>query len=77
MKMISAADRRRLKVLGKKIRQIREAKGWSQEELGFQCGLHRTYIGDVERGERNISAVNIFKVAEALQVHPAELFDKW
>lgn len=74
--MISESDKRRLKALGYRIRQVREAKGWSQEELGFQSKLHRTYIGDIERGERNISAVNIFKVVRALQVHPAELFEK-
>ncbi len=58
-----------IKVLfGKQLREIRMAKGISQEELAFRSGLHRTYVSSVERGERNISIVNIQKLAEALGV---------
>lgn len=54
------------KKIGLAIRQLREAKGISQEELAFRCELHRTYIGSVERGERNISIINIVKISGAL-----------
>lgn len=62
------------RAFGRAIRVRREALGISQEELADRAGLHRTYIGDVERGERNISLVNILKLAKALGVRPAALF---
>ena len=60
-------------VVGEKIRALREKLGWSQEELGFESGLHRNYIGGVERGERNIAIVNLAKIASALGVRPRDL----
>jgi len=62
-----------LKTFGDRVREFREAKGWSQEELADRAALHRTYIGAVERGERNISLNNIVKLAQALGVEPREL----
>jgi transcriptional regulator with XRE-family HTH domain len=62
---------------GRAVRAMREARGMSQEELALECGLDRTYIGGVERGERNVSLVNIWKIAAALHVEPKELFDVW
>lgn len=59
--------------VGHRIRLLREKRGWSQEELGFQAGLHRNYVGGVERGERNIAVVNIGKLAKALGVRPRVL----
>jgi transcriptional regulator with XRE-family HTH domain len=59
--------------VGARVRELREAKGWSQEELGFQAGLHRNYVGGIERGERNVAIVNIGKLAKALGVRPRDL----
>ena len=57
-----------LKKFGSNVRKIREAKGWSQEELSKKSTLHRTYIGSIERSERNVSLLNIEKIAKALNV---------
>jgi len=51
---------------GKRVRELRKQKGWSQEDLADKAGLHRTYIGTVERGEQNISIDNIEKIAKTL-----------
>ena len=59
---------------GKAVRAIRQDKKKSQEELGDLCGLHRTYISDIELGKRNVSLENIDKIAHALQVKKSELF---
>lgn len=64
-----------LKLVGSKIRDIRKEKGISQETLGEQAGFHYSYIGGVERGERNISLENLDKLAESLGVHASELFN--
>ena len=53
------------KQLGKRIRQIRKKQNMSQEELGFRAGLHRTYIGAIERAEQNVSIDNLHKIAKA------------
>lgn len=66
------ADDIKLK-LGRKIRETRVKEGYSQEELASRCGLHRTYISDIERGERNVSVENIEKIAKALSTEPNEL----
>lgn len=63
------------KQFGNRLRNLRKAKGLSQEELALECGLDRTYIGGVERGERNISLINIYKIAEALGISAKKLFD--
>ncbi|MBU1723039.1 MAG: helix-turn-helix domain-containing protein [Gammaproteobacteria bacterium] len=62
-----------LKLLGSEIRQRRLDLGLSQEELAALCDLHRTYIGSVERGERNISLQNIISIAHALKCKPSQL----
>ena len=59
---------------GKAVRAIRQDKKISQEELGDLCGLHRTYISDIELGKRNFSLENIDKIAHALQMKKSELF---
>jgi transcriptional regulator with XRE-family HTH domain len=60
---------------GERVRELRKEKGLSQEALALGCDLDRSYIGGVERGERNISLINIYKIAEALGVAAKELFD--
>lgn len=59
---------------GKKVRELRLERGYSQEAFAFECGLHRTYIGCIERGEKNITIVNIEKIAKALKIKTYELF---
>ncbi len=61
------------KRLGIKVRKLREAIGISQEELGYRAGVHRTYIGAIERAEQNVSVDNIHKIARALKVSADEL----
>lgn len=66
----------KLIALGTAIRESRKSVGLSQEEFGHACGLHRTYIGQVERGEKNVSFENIYKMSVALQCSPSALFKK-
>jgi transcriptional regulator with XRE-family HTH domain len=59
---------------GKIIKQLRSNKGFSQEELGHRAGLHRTYIGMIERAEKNITIENICKLSKALDVPLSSIF---
>ncbi len=59
---------------GNKVRELRKSKGLSQEKLAEKAGLHYTYIGAVERGEKNISLQNVEKIAHALGVDITKLF---
>ena len=61
------------KKFGNKVRELRIAKGLSQEILAQKSGLHRTYIGGIERGERNISLINIEKIANVFDISMASL----
>lgn len=61
------------KIFGNQIRALRQKANLSQEELAEACGLHRTYIGAIERGERNLSLLNIIILARALNVKPSFL----
>jgi transcriptional regulator with XRE-family HTH domain len=63
------------KHFGERVRELRKEKGLSQEALALACELDRTYIGGVERGERNISLLNIHKIAGALGVSAREFFN--
>lgn len=62
-----------LTLFGERVRVLRQTRRLSQEALALAAGLDRTYIGGVERGERNISLLNIQKIAQALGVSPADL----
>ncbi len=59
---------------GRAVRKRRQGLGVSQEEFADMCALDRTYIGGIERGERNVSLVNIEKIAKTLRISVSELF---
>jgi len=63
-----------LLALGRRIRSLREARGFSQEAFAEEAGLDRTYYGGVERGERNVAALNLIRIARALGVEVGDLF---
>jgi DNA-binding XRE family transcriptional regulator len=63
-----------LMALGRQIRMVREAKGFSQEEFAARVGLGRSYYGGIERGERNVAALNLMRIASTLGVEVGELF---
>ena len=70
-------ERQRVKKhFGAHLRQLRKAKGLSQEEVALSCGLDRSYFGGIERGERNVSLVNIHRIADALEVEVGALFGR-
>lgn len=62
-------------LLAKNIRELRQEKGWSQDELAARSGLHRTYIGTVERAEQSITVDSMEKLAAALNVKVARLLE--
>jgi transcriptional regulator with XRE-family HTH domain len=63
-----------LKQFGKEVQALRLKKGLSQEALADAIGVHRTYMGFIERGERNLTLKNIFKLSRVLGVHLPDLF---
>jgi transcriptional regulator with XRE-family HTH domain len=67
-------NRLMLLALGERIRELRTERGYSQESFADRCGVHRTFMGTVERGESNLSFHNIAKVAATLGVTLSELF---
>lgn len=67
-------DQQFLRELGHRIRERRQGRKWTQAELARRCELHRTFIGSVERGERNVSILNLRLIARVLRVDLADLF---
>ncbi len=63
-----------LQIIGKNVQYLRKSKGYSQEELAEKCGIDRSYVGHVERGQRNLSVGNLCLISAALKVHPSMLF---
>lgn len=61
------------KTLGRNLRKYREAKGISQENFAHELGFHRTYMGAIERGERNLSLRSVERLAQQLEVEPLTL----
>ena len=57
-----------LRQLGRYLRSVREKKGWSQEDLAYECGLHRTYVGAVERGEYNVTLLTLRRITDTLDI---------
>jgi transcriptional regulator with XRE-family HTH domain len=74
MASYTSEERAFLQQIGNKIKDIRSERGLSQEQLSFDADLDRTYIGSVERGERNISIINLNKIANALNFQISEFF---
>ena len=62
------------KKLGKRIAELRKKKGFSQEAFAHECGFHRSYMGALERGEKNVTLAMVNKVARALKICLSELF---
>ena len=60
-------------LFGQRLAQLRKVRGWSQETLALESGMARSYLGGVERGQRNISLVNICRLADTLELPPATL----
>lgn len=65
-----------LKLIGKQIREVRVSKDFTQEEVAHYSNLSRSYYGDIERGTRNVSAINLVCIAKALDVQVGDLFPK-
>lgn len=61
--------------VGKRLRELRLEKGLSQEKFSFECGLDRTYIASIEQGKRNVSVVNIEKIAISLDISISDFFN--
>ena len=68
-------ERDALKLFGKRLAEIRKTKGLSQEKLALKSGIARSYLGGVERGQRNIALLNIDKLAQTLEVKLSFLMD--
>ena len=67
-------DKDYLQEFGARVRALRKAAGYSQEDFALEIGLDRTYMGGVERGERNLALLNIRKIARGLKISEKELF---
>jgi transcriptional regulator with XRE-family HTH domain len=75
---VRALDRRSSlkRRFGQGVRELRTKRGFTQESFAEVCGLHRTYVGSIERGERNVSLENLERIATALEVEIADLFPR-
>jgi len=73
--MYSESEQQDLKQFGNNIRNLRKARGFSQESFADAVGLHRTYMGGVERGERNVSLLNLLKIMRKLEVSSGDILE--
>lgn len=71
--MGSGQERQIQESFGRRLRELRKQRGLSQEALALACDLDRTYVGGVERGERNVCLINIYKLSRALRLSPKDL----
>lgn len=62
-----------LLAFGRRVRQLRQDRGWSQERLAEEAGIHTTYVSGIERGRRNVALINIVRLAGAFAIDPGEL----
>ncbi|WP_199245438.1 helix-turn-helix domain-containing protein [[Phormidium] sp. ETS-05] len=74
--VVTVTDNPQLQQFGTPVRSLRKARGLSQEQLAELAQLHRNYIGGIERGERNLSFLNILRLAKGLGISPSELLEK-
>jgi transcriptional regulator with XRE-family HTH domain len=68
------ADRDRLKAFGLRIKLLRVSRGWSQEQLAEAAGMHRTFVGQVERGQRGLNVIGLWRLAGAFNIPIGDLF---
>lgn len=71
---LTAEEKEQLRHFGRRLAELRREKGWSQERLALESGLARSYVGGIERGQRNLALINILRLARALAASPAEFF---
>ena len=64
-----------LKAFGDRVRELRRELGYSQEAFGDLCGMDRSYMGGIERGEHNLALVNVFRIIHALELKPSAFFE--
>jgi transcriptional regulator with XRE-family HTH domain len=74
---VKSKNKRKQIIFGQTIRKLRQKRGMTLAELAKRAHIHPSYAADVERGERNLSLLNILKLAPALRVHPSKLFRKF
>jgi transcriptional regulator with XRE-family HTH domain len=74
---VNTKNKRKQIIFGQTIRKLRQKRGMTLAELAKRAHIHPSYAADVERGERNLSLLNILKLAPALRVHPSKLFRKF
>jgi transcriptional regulator with XRE-family HTH domain len=70
---LTSEQKNDLQKFGRRLAVLRKERGWSQERLALESGLARSYLGGVERGQRNIALLNILKLARSLECEPSEL----
>ena len=73
--MVGESEDKIKRLFGNRIRKLRKEKGLSQEAFAALCEMDRTYLGGIERGERNVSLINIVKIAESLGLTAGALFE--
>lgn len=66
----------RLVAFGQRVRELRKAKGLSQEAFADISGIDRSYMGHIERGEKNVTLIKVFQISDALGTHPSELLSE-
>lgn len=70
-------ERDQLRQFGQRIADLRRQKGWSQERLALESGMARSYVGGIERGQRNLALLNILRLSRALATSPSSLFAQY